>query len=51
MEFVLLGVDVVFQVNLNLVIHLRINILAQASTDDRDPLHSVSPNPRQNHTE
>ena len=33
-ELVLLGIDIVFKEDLNVVIHLRINILAQEATDD-----------------
>jgi hypothetical protein len=33
-ELVLLGVDIVFKKDLNVVIHLRINILAQEATDN-----------------
>jgi hypothetical protein len=33
-ELVLLGVEIVFKKDLNVVIHLRINILAQEATDN-----------------
>lgn len=42
MIFVLLCVDIIFKVDFNIVVHLRINILAQETADDSDALQHVS---------
>lgn len=44
MELVLVGVDIVLQIDLDIAVHLCIYILAQKATDDSDALSHVSGN-------
>lgn len=38
-ESVLVRINIILQVNLNIIIHLRIDVLAQEAANDRDSLH------------
>lgn len=42
MELVLVGVNVVLQIDLNVVVHLGVNILTQETTNDCHALGCVS---------
>lgn len=44
MELILIGIDIILKEDLNIVIHLRIDVLTEEAANDSNTLSIISPN-------